>query len=266
MTEVKATRKTPTLGWLLVAAILFSELFAQWWFSPEQQSWAHTPRLTLHLPDPASNSDPAVGKSNSDSPAPSETFSFHPQPERLSGAVTQLSYSDAACGIFFEPETLASTSPALDLFYFEYETGNSRFIHDVFGHAPEVCMSSTGAKLRKTHPTRDIEVDGQSIPVRVLEFESPLLPQPLWVFRITWLPEDAPFQAADSASSLRREKVLAAFYRNPRPPARVVLAGALNFDGLDSAWSAFESLVVSRLAITKPQRGNVRDYPAASQG
>ncbi|MAS96528.1 MAG: hypothetical protein CMO55_25345 [Verrucomicrobiales bacterium] len=250
MNDTRPRSLTPQIWWIGVVAIVATELFVIWWFSLEKTHWSETPRLAIRLTEVAPSH--ATHRKENSSP---ELFSFVPQPDRLTGSIEQLSYSKAVCGMFLKSETLTAASPAIDLFYFEYETGNPRFIHDVFGHAPEVCMRSSGAQLRQTHPPRNITVSGQSIPVRVLEFESPLLSDSLWVFRITWLPPDAPYQSTDSASSLRREKLLAAFYRNPRPPARVVLSGAMNFESLESAWSTFESVIGSRLEIIEVSEG-----------
>jgi hypothetical protein len=43
-----------------------------------------------------------------------------------------------------------------------------------------------------------IVVEGRSMPVKVLEFVSPVSTSPLWFFRFTWLPENAPFKPYDS--------------------------------------------------------------------
>jgi len=221
-----------------------------WKFAHERDSWENHALLqlstsTLVLP----RGDSAVSRSGN-----SEEFisyEFRERPEGLKGAVEQLAFSEGLCGVFVSAGSSRATNAALELFYFEYEPGNPRFIHDVFGHGPEVCMSASGAVLEKRHETKEIRVGGKAIPVRVLEFSSPLSDSPLWIFKLTWLPEDAPFQPSRSATSLRREKVLAGLFQGSNPPARIVLAGARDFATREKAWAAFEALVVTKLYFSK---------------
>jgi hypothetical protein len=40
---------------------------------------------------------------------------------------------------------------------------------------------------------------------------------------------------------MREEKVKTGLFGNPKPPARVLLAGAMGYESLDAAWSAYEN-------------------------
>jgi len=230
------------LWWIALAGVLAVETFVFAWTRPDTKRWASVPLLALEL-EPALFAGEATGGNG----IAGQGYRYLDQPERLGGAVEQLSFARGVCGVFHPLEE--NSRRALDFFYFEYEAGNPRFIHDVFGHAPEVCMRAIGATLQRQHPSRSIEADGSAAIVRVLEFRSPVAAGPLWVFHLTWLPEDAPFQASESASDLRREKLLSGLFGNPNPPARILLAGAVGYESLEEAWASFETQLVSRLRV-----------------
>lgn len=245
------------LWWIAAGLVILSEGVVLWKLSPEKEAWADQALLELDiaaLNSPASQPHPTADLTGGSDR--SSAFVFHERPEGLTGAVEQLSFSQGLCGIFIPEDGVRQNDPALELFYFEYGPGNPRFIHDVFGHAPEVCMKASGAILKESHGTREIEVEGKPISVRVLEFSSPASDRPLWIFKLTWLPENAPIQPSDSASSLRREKILTGVFRNPRPPARVILGGGRNFESLEKAWVAFEELVAARLYFSVTESEN----------
>lgn len=236
-----------TIAWVGVAIVVAFELCVLLFRSAEPSRWKETPRLNLYLPD----SPVSVRIGNSDKEEEIEiSYRFHEAPERLKEGADQLAFTKGLCGSFIPGGELSNRSPLIDLFYFEYAPGNSRFIHDVYGHAPEVCMQSMGATLRRTHPDRRIEVGGCSIPVRVLEFTTPQINSPLWVFKLTWVPEEAPYQPEGIETSLRKEKIQAGLLANPRPPARVVLMGARNFPDETSAWRAFSGLIGNHLSMS----------------
>ncbi len=204
---------------------------------PDKKRWASEPVLTLDLSETSGTG----------------TYQFLNQPERLQGAVDQLSFSEGTCGVFHTRDSVTVGQRSLDFFYLEYDPGNPRFIHDIFGHAPEVCMRSTGATFKSEHPSRAITINGRSIKVLVLEFVSPVSSGPFWIFRMTWLPEGVPYEPYESAAQLRREqKLISGILGSPKPPARVLLAGALGYDSLDAAWSSYEQLLVSRLRMREP--------------
>lgn len=226
---------TKRFWWGAAIAVVAVELFVFLRTIPEKMRWAHEPVLTLDLGEPGG--DEGHG------------YRFIEQPERLGGAVEQLSYSKGVCGVFVPGADGASPQRALDFFYFEYEPGNSRFIHDVFGHVPEACMSATGAVLKEEHPSRTITVGGRSLKVLVLEFVSPVSSQPMWVFRLTWLPPDTPYDPYQIAYLMRQEKFLIGVLGQPKPPARVLLAGAIGYKNLEEAWASYERLLVSRMKI-----------------
>lgn len=222
--------------WGAAGAVLLAEGFVFLRTLPEKKRWAAEPVLTLNLPEGTE----AAG------------YRFHEQPERLDGAVEQLSFKTGRCGAFSPIASNGQDPRSLDFFYFEYEPGNSRFIHDVFGHAPEVCLRATGATLKAEHPSRPIEIAGRSLKVLVLEFISPVSSGPLWVFRFTWLPEDAPYDPYETAYLLREEKFRFGILGRPKPPARVLLAGAMGYKNLDDAWDSYQRLLVSRLDLQNP--------------
>jgi len=222
--------------WAAAGAVLLAEGFVFLRSFPEKKRWAAEPVLTLNLEEGTE----------------SEGYRFHEQPERLDGAVEQLSFATGRCGVFSPLQAAGQTLRSLDFFYFEYDPGNSRFIHDVFGHAPEVCLRATGATLKKEHPSRTIGIEGRSLKVLVLEFVSPVSSGPLWVFRFTWLPENVPYDPYEPAYTMRGQKALIGILGSPKPPARVLLAGAMGYENLDAAWESYERLLVSRLKLIKP--------------
>ncbi len=224
------------LWWTAAATLLLLEGFVYLRTIPERRRWANEPVLSLDL-----SADIAEGNHR-----------YLDQPERLEGVNSQLSFTFGKCGVFLPRETSSDGRGTLDFFYLEYEPGNPRFIHDVFGHAPEVCLRATGATLKQEHPSRTIEVAGRSLKVLVLEFNSPVLSTPLWVFRLTWLPEGTPYDPYKAAYTLRREKLLSGIFGTPKPPARVLLAGASGYQSLEDAWREYEALLVSRLELRAP--------------
>jgi hypothetical protein len=241
----------PRLIWLIAAGgLILGELFVMSWRHLGTALWADTSVLTLA--PPREGIGEGTGGSLSDSPAAPAPVQYQSQPERLQGAIEQLSFSAGICGVFIPPDDPSNRSKSLDFFFLEYEAGNPRIVTDVFTHAPEVCMQASGALLKEEHPRRKIVVSGEEIPVRVLEFESPGTRLPLWVFRLTWLPQNSPYRQFESSSSLRREKFLSGLRLDSQPPARVLLAGARNYEKLEEAWLAFENLLVTRLSLEVP--------------
>jgi hypothetical protein len=222
------------LWWIALAGVLLVEAFVFAWTRPDTKRWTGVPLLALDL-----------------GPAEGGGHRLVEQPERVAAVESQLSFAAGRCGVFL-PLAEGETGRGLDFYYFEYEAGNPRFIYDVFGHAPEVCMRAIGASLHANHGQREVVVGGQPIAVRVLEFRSPVSAGPLWVMQMQWLPPEAPFQAGGSASSMRREKILSGLFGNPNPPARVLLAGASGYPTLEEAWADYERLLVSRLRVEAP--------------
>jgi hypothetical protein len=229
---------TKRFWWIAAGLLVAAELFVYLRTIPEKLQWAKEPVLTLDLPEGNDGGGP---------------YTFIEQPERLGGAVEQLSYAEGRCGVFVPRADGKNPTRALDFFYFEYDPGNSRFIHDVFGHVPEACMSASGAVLKQEHPARSITVAGRSLKVLVLEFVSPVSSQPMWVFRLTWLPEGTPYDPYQIAYLMRQEKFLIGLLGQPKPPARVLLAGGIGYKTLDEAWESYERLLVSRLRVVAPE-------------
>lgn len=228
---------TKRFWWIAAGLIVAAELFVFLRTIPEKLHWAQEPVLKLELPEPENGNDP---------------YALVEQPERLGGAVQQLSYAEGRCGVFVPKADGKNPKRVMDFFYFEYEPGNPRFIHDVFGHVPEACMSASGAVLKQEHPSRFITIGGRSMKVLVLEFVSPLSPQPMWVFRFTWLPEGTPYDPYQIGYLMRQEKFLIGVLGQPKPPARVLLAGGIGYQTLDEAWASYERLLVSRLKLVTP--------------
>ena len=228
---------TKRFWWIAAALIVAAELFVALRTIPERLHWASEPVLTLDLPEPQNGNDP---------------YAFVEQPERLDGVESQLSFAEGRCGVFVPKAHGNHPKRALDFFYFEYDPGNSRFIHDVFGHAPEICMRTTGAVLKQEHPARHITIGGRSMKVLVLEFISPVSTLPMWVFRFTWLPEGLAYDSYNPVYLQRREKFLIGILGDPKPPARVLLAGGIGYETLEEAWASYERLLVSRLKIVAP--------------
>lgn len=243
--------RPPRIIWLIAAGgLIFGELFVVSWRHFGTALWADTSVLTLAPPQDGLDEGNAGNLTGS--PASPVFTRYQSQPERLEGAIEQLSFSDGICGVFTPQGDLSNRSKSLDFFFLEYDAGNPRIVTDVFTHAPEVCMQATGAVLKQEHPRRQIVVSGEEIEVRVLEFEAPGTSLPLWVFRLTWLPQNSPYRQFESSSSLRREKILSGLRLDSQPPARVLLAGARNYEELEEAWTAFEELLVKRLSLMAP--------------
>jgi hypothetical protein len=228
---------TKRFWWAAAISLVVVELLVYARTIPETLRWTKEPVLSLDLPETLR--DPQSG------------YEFLDQPERLKGVVEQLAFAKGRCGVFL-PLVREGKRRTMEFFYFEYAPGNPRFIHDVFGHLPEVCMSATGAVLKQEHPSRSITVGGRSHKVLVLEFVSPLSTQPMWIFRMTWLPEGVPYDPYEMSYLLRSEKFLIGLTARPKPPARILLAGATGYETLDEAWASYERLLVSRLKIVAP--------------
>lgn len=228
---------TKRFWWIAAGLIVAAELFVFLRTIPEKLHWAQEPVLKLELPEPENGNDP---------------YALVEQPERLEGVTAQLSFAVGRCGVFVPKAHGNAPKRAMDFFYFEYEPGNSRFIHDVFGHAPEACMKATGAVLKQEHPSRFITIGGRSMKVLVLEFISPVSVEPMWVFRFTWLPDGVDYEPYDPVYVQRREKFLIGVLGDPKPPARILLAGGIGYKTLDEAWASYERLLVSRLKLVTP--------------
>ncbi len=231
----RCRKRADRLWWLAAGAILAAEIIVYARSLPEKLRWFDEPVLALDLPEDYAGD--GLG------------HSYRDEPERLGGSVQQLAYATGRCGVFLPETGTGPSSRRLDFFYFEYDPGNPRFLHDVFGHLPEACMSATGAVLKAEHEPREIIVAGRRHRVLVLEFVSPVSSEAMWVFRFTWLPEGTPFDPYEAAYTRRGEKFLAGLLGIPKPPARVLLAGALGYPSLDEAWADYETLLVSRLRL-----------------
>ena len=110
---------TRRFWWAALAMLLTGELFVFLRTIPEKRRWAAEPVLTLDLPD-TFRGEPGA-------------YEFVEQPERLGGAVEQLAFAKGRCGVFSPIVGESDNRRTLDFFYFEYDPGNPRFIHDVFG-------------------------------------------------------------------------------------------------------------------------------------
>jgi len=228
---------TKRFWWGAAIALVAVELVVYARTIPEKRRWAKEPVLALDLPE--NLKDAKAG------------YELLEQPERLGGAVEQLAFAKGRCGVFL-PLAREGKRRTMEFFYFEYAPGNPRFIHDVFGHVPEACMSATGAVLKQEHPARSVTVGGRSHKVLVLEFVSPLSAQPMWIFRLTWLPEDVPYDPYEMSYMVRSKKFLIGLTGQPKPPARILLAGGSGYDSLDEAWASYERLLVGRLKLVAP--------------
>ena len=216
-----------TLIALVECAVIFRSV-------AEKKVWSETP--TLELKELNLQSTPG-------------RYSFHENADRLEEASEQLSFASGLYGNFVSPEN------SMDFFFLRYEPGNPRFIEDIFGHAPDVCMRSTGATLRREHPQRTLSMNGSALPVRIFEFELPHTTKPLWVFRMTWIPEQSFYSRNQISDRSRLTKLAAGFRADSRPPARILLAAGRNFPELDESWTAFRELIGSHLSLNS-QPGN----------
>jgi hypothetical protein len=228
-------------AWLLAAAILCTiELVVALWLKPEYSEWVNTPLLSLALPDDGASVI-----------ALEKPFQFTNLPERLTELESQLSFSSGEAGMFRRDDVARAHAPTIEFFFFEFEPGNPNFINDVLGHAPEVCMEAGGAVLVATHPDREIEIEGQTLVVRQLEFERPASAGRFHVFRTTWLPEGSFYETYSDGREQRRQRILGALKGNPRPPARTLLAGLRNFASREEAARIFDELFVNRLELKR---------------
>lgn len=226
-------------AWLIAGGILCAiELVVALWLKPEDTEWADTALLRLELP--------ADGDTVS---ALEKPFHFRDLPERLTELESQLSFTSGEAGMFSRQDLARVHAPAIEFFFFEFEPGNPNFINDVLGHAPEVCMEAGGAVLVATHPHRRINIEGQEIVVRQLEFERPASSGRFHVFRTTWLPEGSFYETYADGREQRRQRIIGALKGNPRPPARTLLAGFRNFASREQAARVFDELLVKRLTL-----------------
>ncbi|MBL9156731.1 MAG: hypothetical protein JNJ70_04645 [Verrucomicrobiales bacterium] len=240
---------TKRFWWIAAGLVVAAEIFVFLRTIPEKLHWANEPVLRLDLPEAENGEDP---------------YAFVEQPARVKEVEGMLAFAEGRCGVFVPKAHGANPKRALDFFYFEYDPGNPRFIHDVFGHAPEICMRATGAILKQEHPSRSITIAGRSMKVLVLEFISPVSSQPLWVFRFTWLPEGLSYDPYNPAYQQRREKFIIGLLGQPKPPARVLLAAGIGYETLNEAWASYERLLVSRLKMVEPgARGWEKDTLSA---
>lgn len=239
------------LWWLGLGVLVLVELGVHYWLQPDDSRWDSSALLQLDLPDATETPE-----------LRSIPYRFLDQSERLTPLSGQLSFSGGKCGLFVPEGPVHPGSATVELFFFEYDAGNPLFIEDVLGHAPEVCMKASGASLIRTHPDRTVPVGNRALAVRILEFATPTSGNPLWIFRLTWLPEDTPYREIQNAAMMRRERILGGLSGNPRPPARVLLAGARNFASEEEAWTAFATLIGDRLheraSLSLTQNGAAR--------
>jgi hypothetical protein len=75
----------------------------------------------------------------------------------------------------------------------------------------------------------------------------------MWVFRFTWLPDGLSYDPYNPVYLQRREKFFIGVLGDPKPPARVLLAGGIGYETLDEAWASYERLLVSRLKLVAPE-------------
>lgn len=79
-----------------------------------------------------------------------------------------------------------SNTAYVDVYYYGYEEDNKLSSVSSYGHAPTICMESSGARLVEEYEPAIIELDPLRIPVRHYLFELPQSQNKLHVFWTVW--------------------------------------------------------------------------------
>ena len=221
----------------LAVLIAGGEVFRLWWFSDAralQATAALTPEVLQFHPDAAASEVPSAWTHNTDVR----------QQKIVDGL---LGHDRSVCGTW---QDRSADFRWVHYTWVEYDAGNTRYLRDLFGHPPEVCVGKSGAKRLAIHPNRTLEIMGRELAVRHVEFADPISGIPFQIFKFVWLPEASPLQFDDGRSeqALRRARLNAAWHGMPRSEARMLIAVVVGADGAEQGWTQFERTVAASLS------------------
>ena len=224
---------------LVVLAMLLigGEGVRLWWFSDSEAGTSIDRRAetALHFDPDLSNFESRPDLIHHDDPRQEKIV------DRLLG------HDRSRCGVWLE-----GSSPNRQVHYtwVEYESGNTRYLKDLFGHPPEVCAGKSGATPVAIHPDRTLNIGDQEIAVRHVEFADPISSEPFHIFKFAWLPEDSALQLGrDGSNALRLARLRAAAYGMPRTEARMLIAVVFGVSGPEDGWNRFDRAMTAALSI-----------------
>lgn len=212
---------------VLSGVVLLAEGVRVAWYGLGEPAWKGDPVLSLRLPP-----DGAPG------------VEHRPLADTRGGKL--LSYDHGALVRLFDSER---ESWSMDVYYLEYEPGNDRQLQDMFCHSPEICLRASGSRLLRTLPHFETRVAGRRLLARHLVFQHPAMEGEFHVFKLVWMARMETLGIGGiggGESSFRRVRLLDAWGRHSRPPARLILASLSGAHRDDEARALFEREIVAR--------------------
>ena len=226
---------------VLTVLLIAGEVFRVHWFSESngETSVDHVASSALRF-DPA-NSNTESGPEILHKADPAQRVSV----DRLLG------HDRSQCGVWRE-----RNRPDRAVYYtwVEYDAGNTRYLKDLFGHPPEICVGKSGATMVAVHPDRVLRIEGQEIQVRHVEFVDPISAVPFQIFKFTWLPDDSALQPGqDGSDTMRLARLRAAVHGMPRTEARMLIATVIGASDPEDGWQRFDRAMMVALSIERGQ-------------
>lgn len=230
-----------------IALILGAEVFRAWWFHGAAVSgegnWEETPRLILdekRMDKETPLGRFSVGDYVDTGALQYDRASFF----RVAGENEDTTTDE---GIAAPPE-----GPLPSLLFLEYHSGNENLWNDLFTHPPEVCMRSSGCTLEAVLPSREIRMEEQTIPVRCFFYREPVTGNPLFLFKMIWLPPKSPIHPSTEKPEKRPLWLKMAFTRRQEPPGAVFLARVRQVGDFETAWKIVETQMLAYLEFEGP--------------
>ena len=230
---------------VLAVLLIGGEVFRLWWFSASEAETVadHVAESLLHF-------DPEVSSAKSGS-----KMLHRADPEQAKIVDRLLGHDRSQCGVFQEG---AQPNCQVNYIWVEYDAGNTRYLKDLFGHPPEVCVGKSGATPVAIHPDRMLEIDGQEISVRHVEFADPISGAPFQIFKFAWLPDDSALQPGrDGPDPLRLARLRAAVHGMPRTEARMLIATVFGAAGPEDGWQRFDHAMMAALSMEPAQKAEI---------
>jgi len=160
------------------------------------------------------------------------------------GAPDALSYDRGGLGRFTRPEGLI-----MDVFHFEHDTGNTRYLDDIYGHQPERCMTNAGATFVKNNGIRPFECGGQTLHIRCLAFTEPPSGRSIFIYKLIWVPPGYDAEGESTWTVRKKIWIRRALTRLPWPPSRLILAGVRHAESEEAAWNFFKQRILEQVSL-----------------
>ncbi len=187
---------------------------------------------------------------------PTSKFSFSPPVNEEGFELISLESSRGSQSFFFdEGKAFSITSPfnpdiMLSAFAFSYKPGNGRMWHDIFGHSPDICLPSSGAK--EIAPPKKLDLEGlpKNAQITQFVFSHPVSPAPIHVYKCVWIDRDDWTNNLSTQTSSHLARMRTAFESKRNPEAAFVMTAVFGHMHSKHALDLFLNKVLNHCVLS----------------